>query len=1110
LEIAVQLLTRAALFALLRHSAHAVAVVLTLLVPRVAFGGPPATSIRPLALERRSLAIAAVDGGRNGDSLGADQEFALANLGIGSSAARSYINGPAPSITAISPNPAPGAVGWVTTTLTVTGANFVNKPKVVAAFAPFVGDTSIVDPSRITFVSSTQLLVSVDIWREATEVSTGSWTIRVTNPDGQSSNAAPLTISTPVPVISGGSTNPGAPVAGQQFTATFNGSNYVIGSARLVVTGPGCAPCVIPNSALTTQTPTNLIGPITLASAGNYTIAVQNGTNGPQSSARVLVTALSPVIAPHVTPKGARLNGLTLSATVVRNFQISNLGSTSAIYQLIPVCVSSSSCSLGRSSIALGAGATDSVPLTFIGPSQPSTSETVRVAATVTTEDGTVASDTGSVVATSGTIDAWFGVTATPLTPSAVLPPNWISAPYQWTLTNRGTQRNTYWTGYNTGAMTITWQPDTIIVLEPGQSRTLMIGVKAPNDPTYFTQVALNVDIVDADSLPLPNIPTQIVAISPMTFMASSSIYKVSVVPKNQDYRLVMPYGGGFEGEFWITNTGPNTGSFNYALACTGIVLNCRPSASGNNAPLTGSVTLAYQQQLHLQFSADLPQGSQQQGGASGIAKLSVVGVGAASSASDTGSYSLQFAGGSGGASVIAVSPKTTRTVPANLAQTQQFTVSNSGNVTGNVTYAVSCSGTAIVSCNAPDHASANITAQSSDVVTVGFTTAAANRTGTVKLIASSGTVADTGFVSITSGATNGPLTIAMNSLNPGTSISRGQCLTIAAGDDAAYECGDLRLVHALPTTTTLNKARTPTLIYTSAHAHPVTLIAVDVTVDGTSSQLNGACATQITARLRFANADTAERAFPWTGPCGQRATRRVVVPVDAQAHSMATGVYPYVLQVTVAANGLSWTASDSSGVLAVVNRSGGHFGAGWWLDGVEQLFAVPGHNDQLFWVGGDGSTRLYTQVASSNLFMVNPTLDRPDSIVKMSDTDYRRRLRNGAYVQFGAFLLHSRTVNASGQATQFVWNTSTGQLDSIMLAVPNPSNSGSRRVYAFTYTSGLLTSVTSPSRPNGGARTTTLARIGNDLAITDPGSVPVQYVSDVLGRDTTTIRRRA
>src|SRR5581483_4809248 len=46
------------------------------------------------------------------------------------------------------------------------------------------------------------------------------------------------------------------------------------------------------------------------------------------------------------------------------------------------------------------------------------------------------------------------------------------------------------------------------------------------------------------------------------------------------------------------------------------------------------------------------------------------------------------------------------------------------------------------------------------------------------------------------------PVVVSVRDVGASTTIARDQCLTFGAGTGAAYECGDLRLVHALPTTT--------------------------------------------------------------------------------------------------------------------------------------------------------------------------------------------------------------------------------------------------------------------------------------------------------------------
>lgn len=57
---------------------------------------------------------------------------------------------------------------------------------------------------------------------------------------------------------------------------------------------------------------------------------------------------------------------------------------------------------------------------------------------------------------------------------------------------------------------------------------------------------------------------------------------------------------------------------------------------------------------------------------------------------------------------------------------------------------------------------------------------------------------------------------VTVEDLNPGAVVERDLCLTVAMGSAAAAECGDLRLVHALPTVRTLGRART--------HPHPALL----------------------------------------------------------------------------------------------------------------------------------------------------------------------------------------------------------------------------------------------------------------------------------------------
>src|ERR1051325_8102890 len=98
---------------------------------------------------------------------------------------------------------------------------------------------------------------------------------------------------------------------------------------------------------------------------------------------------------------------------------------------------------------------------------------------------------------------------------------------------------------------------------------------------------------------------------------------------------------------------------------------------------------------------------------------------------------------------------------------------------------------------------------------------------------------------------------------------------------------------------------------------------------------------------------------------------------------------------------------------MVLVDRSGSPFGKGWWLDGLGQLITVAGNPNQLLWLGGDGSSRLYTRASPADtLWTVQPTVDHPDTLERRSANEYRRHLRNGAYVRFDGALRHVATVN--------------------------------------------------------------------------------------------------
>jgi RHS repeat-associated protein len=428
----------------------------------------------------------------------------------------------------------------------------------------------------------------------------------------------------------------------------------------------------------------------------------------------------------------------------------------------------------------------------------------------------------------------------------------------------------------------------------------------------------------------------------------------------------------------------------------------------------------------------------------------------------------------------------------AGKAVTEAFSLTNTGNVTTTYTLQAVCSGAA-TGCTT-SAGTATVGPGGTRFVGVTYTASSTTgATGTVRLKAWRSTdtaVRDSGAYALTTVAA--PTTAFVGEVSDMTLVERGACVTAFAGEDAAYECGDLRVAHGLPGVRLLNRSTAPTLVYNSHHAVP--FVVVPITLAGPS----GTRPDTIRAAVAV-NGVVTNRKWPgW----GADSTKRIAVAVDAS--TLATGVYEYTLTVTATwNNGGSQTLPGRTGELVVVNRKDSPFGSGWWLAGLEQLVTHQISQDDWVWVAGDGSTRVYRWVdtygdrvtCSGGLGQprwlcgawVAQSYDRPDTL-KVVDTLLVRRLPSGTEVRFTMDGRHVETANPLGQRTSFVWSGT--QLSHIDLPVSGYS-------YTFTYgnnSNARLSSVTSPA-PSG-TRSTTVTTDGNGhiTRFTDPDSYWVGF----------------
>ncbi len=283
------------------------------------------------------------------------------------------------------------------------------------------------------------------------------------------------------------------------------------------------------------------------------------------------------------------------------------------------------------------------------------------------------------------------------------------------------------------------------------------------------------------------------------------------------------------------------------------------------------------------------------------------------------------------------------------------------------------------------------------------------------------------GGVSHLSAAAATAFTVNLASVNPGADVERSACVSVAIRANLAVECGDLRLSYALPAKRVWSQSRAPVMLYNSQFARPTPIVRVAVTPTGVWP----GAPVSVTATLRvqkspgapFVVADSSPRI--WTGAAltdtlGAGLPSQLALSFDATA--LPSGLYPISVEITMDFGGGNvQTEPPVYSEVAIVNRKGSEFGTGWWVAGYERLQRLPDGN--LFWIGGDGSTRRYTRqyknAAGVTIYAARALAGR-DSLSEWPDATFRRHLTRGAYVHFTTGGRHDQTVSSVGAITRF------------------------------------------------------------------------------------------
>jgi RHS repeat-associated protein len=361
------------------------------------------------------------------------------------------------------------------------------------------------------------------------------------------------------------------------------------------------------------------------------------------------------------------------------------------------------------------------------------------------------------------------------------------------------------------------------------------------------------------------------------------------------------------------------------------------------------------------------------------------------------------------------------------------FTVSNPGLLSSTITLTTAGCVAPVINCGSPNPASVSLLPHQAASVTVTFSTNATPATGgLLKLHGVVGTSQDDGTVSVAT-YRDAPL---QNPAVVGPGTERDLCLSFSVSAEAATECGDLRLVLPLPAVQSLGKARVPTLLYNSQFAHPFPLVSANVTVPAGASLPSTVLATLLVNGV--VRDSGTWNGSDWVSP---GSTRQITLGYDALSDS--TNVYPYSLQVVAVTGSVRDTLETVAGQLVVVNRSQSAYGAGWWLAGLDQLIAQP--NGGFLFVGGDGSSRVYSPVPGQPTEWTAPQVDHRD-LLQLVGSEYVQMLPHGLTVHFNAGGQQTATINRLGEQTTFAYDATCNQLSTI-------TTPAGALTYTFSYT---------------------------------------------------------
>lgn len=256
-------------------------------------------------------------------------------------------------------------------------------------------------------------------------------------------------------------------------------------------------------------------------------------------------------------------------------------------------------------------------------------------------------------------------------------------------------------------------------------------------------------------------------------------------------------------------------------------------------------------------------------------------------------------------------------------------------------------------------------------------------------------------------------------------------------------------------------------LVYRSDTVDPYPIVVLETSLLSSSSVPDS-----IDARLTFNGVQESTVSYTNTGLAAGDALRFVLI---ANASSLATGYYNWSIELKAWFGANSYTRTYT-GSQAVVNRSSSEYGKGWWMAGLDQLYA---NSSGALLVQGNGDT-LYFKSDGSGGYLKAPGDTSFSTLVKNVDNTFTLTTKYGDKENFSTTGLLTSRVDTNDNTVSYSYGDADG--DSATDELVEISDPFDRDAW-LSYTSGRVTSF-----QDFASRTTTLAYTSGKLtSVTHP-----------------------